>query len=319
MRRVLTVLFFGTLIALVVGGALFFREYNRVFPGLSPGFYGGMIVAADKKTGVPWALEVRPGGTEVYVSIGEEDLPAQRALVVEPSSGTRLPLIVSGEGRRLRITGVQQEEGRFKGEYSDPISAEKGAWTLDRVSFSELNNENRAVLIAWGNAWNVGYATSSAIQELQKKIELTKAQISQVQEVSAKSEGLRALLPPTDAERVATNEEAEREITSKKSELNVLIQTLDLSNKVSPAARLVALSRESIQRDAAWIENALHLTAPEESADFDEKYERARRVKALQDQIADERGLLKNIKEAPRYRREGAEINEEEEFYNGLR
>ena len=54
-------------------------------------------------------------------------------------------------------------------------------------------------------------------------------------------------------------------------------------------------------------------------SDFDEKYERARRVKALQDQIADERGLLKNIKEAPRYRREGAEINEEEEFYNGLR
>jgi hypothetical protein len=319
MRRVLTVLFFGTLIALVVGGALFFREYNRVFPALSPGFYGGMIVAADKKRGVPWTIEVRPGGTEVYVSIGEEDLPAQRALVVEPSSGTRLPLIVSGEGRRLRITGVQQEEGRFKGEYSDPISAEKGAWTLDRVSFSELNNENRAALIAWGNAWNVGYATSSAIQELQKKIELTKAQTSQVQEVSAKSEGLRALLPPTDAERVATNEKAEREITSKKGELTVLIQNLDLSNKVSPAARLVALSRESIQRDAAWIENALHLTAPEESADFDEKYERARRVKALQDQIADERGLLKNIKEAPRYRREGAEINEEEEFYNGLR
>ena len=319
MRRVLTVLFFGTLIALVVGGALFFREYNRVFPALSPGFYGGMIVAADTKRGVPWTIEVRPGGTEVYVSIGEEDLPAQRALVVEPSSGTRLPLIVSGEGRRLRITGVQQEEGRFKGEYSDPISAEKGAWTLDRVSFSELNNENRAALIAWGNAWNVGYATSSPIQELQKKMELTKAQISQVQEVSAKSEGLRALLPPTDAERVATNEKAQREITSKKGELNVLIQNLDLSNKVSPAARLVALSRESIQRDAAWIENALHLTAPEESADFDEKYERARRVKALQDQIADERGLLKNIKEAPRYRREGAEINEEEEFYNGLR
>ena len=319
MRRVLTVLFFGTLLALVVGGALFFREYNRVFPALPPGFYGGMIVAADKKSGVPWIIEVRPGGTEVYVSIGEEAIPAQRALVVEPSSGTRLPLIISGEGRRLRITGVKQEEGRFKGEYSDPISAEKGAWTLERISFTELNNESRAGLIAWGNAWNVGYATSSAIQELQKRVDLTKSQISQAQEVSAKSEGLRAILPPTDAERMATHEKAQREIASKKSELDGLIQSLDVSNKVSPAARLVALSRESIQRDAAWIENALHLTAPEESADFEEKYERARRVKALQDQIADERGLLKNIEEAPRYRREGAEMNDEEEFYNGLR
>ena len=118
---------------------------------------------------------------------------------------------------------------------------------------------------------------------------------------------------------MATHEKAQREIASKKSELDGLIQSLDVSNKVSPAARLVALSRESIQRDAAWIENALHLTAPEESADFEEKYERARRVKALQDQIADERGLLKNIEEAPRYRREGAEMNDEEEFYNGLR
>ena len=319
MRRVLTVLFFATLIALVVEGAMFFREYNRVFPELPPGFYGGMIVAAQKKEGVPWTVEVRPEGSEVYVSIGEEDIPAQRALVVEPSSGTRLPLIVSGEGRRLRITGVRQEEGRFKGEYSDPISAEKGDWTLERFAFPDLSLEAKTALIAWGSAWGVSFATSNAIQELQSKIGVTNAQLLKAREVSAKSEGLRALLPSSDVGREGAHDQTARELNSKRSELDSLIQNLDVSNKVSPAGRLVALSRESIQRDAAWIENALHLTAPEESADFDEKHERARRVKTLQDQIADERGLLRNIKEAPQYRREGAEMNEEEEFYNGLR
>ena len=78
------------------------------------------------------------------------------------------------------------------------------------------------------------------------------------------------------------------------------------------------MSRESITREGRWIEQALNIAAPNVSGNFDASYERALKVKALQDQIADERGLIRNLTEGPRYRERDGERESEEAFYNEL-
>jgi hypothetical protein len=317
MRRVLFSFFFLLIIALVAGGALFFREFNRVFPPLAPGVYAGFIKPAQQE-GFPWFVEVLPNSSDVLVSAGSAALPAQRALIMEPSRSTRLPLIISGEGRRLRITGEASEDGQSKGEFSDPISGEKGAWTLKRIVVSDLASDAQSALVAWGAAWTVANGYAVRATEVRLKNDESRARIASLKEAVTKQGEVRAPASGGAVKPALPDDKEQREIAVKKGELESLIQNLSAGNKVSPAGRLAVLSRESIEREAAWIENALDLTAPEAAAGFDAQYERALRVKALQDQIADERGLIKNLTEAPTYRREGAEINEEEAFYNGL-
>jgi hypothetical protein len=97
-----------------------------------------------------------------------------------------------------------------------------------------------------------------------------------------------------------------------------LLKEVEIARKVSAQGHLVELSSETVRREGRWIEQALKLTAPEVSGSFEADYERALKVKALQDQIVDERGLLRNLEEAPRYREGATERDKEEEFYNGL-
>ncbi len=313
MRRLVPVLFVFTLVALGVGGYLFFSEYTRVFPELQAGVYAGTLSSSDGSDPVPLLVDVRPGGSEVFVSIGDDKIPAQRVLVAEPSRGTRLPLIVTGEGRRLRLTGEGKSHGLFAGEYVDPISSKKGEWTLHRMSVGELRAEDKQVLSAWGTVWATQDAVDARIKQLKRGVDQADARLVALRQSANDAARART------QEKLPNGTSSANESKDKPDELLSLIQSFEVGQKVSPAGRLVALSRESIQRDAAWIENALHLAAPEVSGDFEAQYERALRVKAIQDQIADERGLLKNLQEAPIYRENESKADDEEAFYNGLR
>ena len=91
-----------------------------------------------------------------------------------------------------------------------------------------------------------------------------------------------------------------------------------MEQRVSPAGHLVSMSRESIAREGQWIEETLKLSAPAVSADFAAEYERALKVKAIQDQINDERSLIRNLREGPALREQQGRAESEEEFYNGL-
>lgn len=318
MSRTLISFLLLTVVALVAGAGLFFREYGRVFPPLAPGLYAGFIKPASKGEPFAWLVEVPPNSSEVLVSVGSPLFPAQRALVTEPSRTTRLPLIISGEGRRLRLAGDVLENMGARGEYSDPISGEGGTWTLERVGLAEFGKEGEAGLSAWGVAWSVGSLAEAKAESVRLRIGEIKGRVTSLKEELSGRQSLKSLNADPVVKPALPDDKESREVTAKKGELDAILKNIDTSNKVSPAGKLVLMSRESIQREAAWIENALDLTAPEASADFDSKYERALKVKALQDQIADERGLLRNLLESPSTRREGVEINEEEAFYNGL-
>lgn len=313
MRRLVSVLFVVTLLALVVGGYLFFNEYTRVFPQLQVGMYAGTLTSSDGGDSVPMLVDVRPGGSEVFVSIGDDQIPAQRVLIAEPSSGTRLPLILTGEERRLRLTGDDNSHGHFSGEFVDPISSKNGTWLLHRVSVSELKAEEKQALASWTGVWVAQDAIAARVNELKRSIAQADARLVVARQSANEAARIRT------QEKIPSESPSVSESKNKPDELLALVQSFEVGQKVSPTGRLVALSRESIQRDAAWIENALHLAAPEVSGDFEAQYERALRVKALQDQIADERGLLKNLQEAPLYRDDVGQSNDEEAFYDGLR
>lgn len=318
MRRVFTATFCLALVALIVGGFLLVRDFNQVFPQLRPGSYAGTLVSKSGGETVPWSVTSSVGSPDILVSIGIAGVPAQRGVVVEPSSATRLPLILTGADRRFRITGRENEEGEYGGDYTDPITSDQGTWSLKRFEPGPLEKGARDDLVQWVTTWQVLRAVESKIEEVKQGLDSDAQRIEKLHRYAVEEDSLQKAADSRLSSTTATLDNLKQKNTVTRTELDALLRNIDIGKRVSPAGRLVELSRESIQREGKWIEQVLQLSVPEVSGNFEEGYERAVRVKTLQDQISDERGLIRNLVERPRYRERGSERESEEEFYNGL-
>jgi len=319
MRRALLVTFCRGIVALIAGGFLVVREVNRGFPQLRPGMYAGTLVSKKDGRALPWCVESVVGSADLFVSVGADGVPAQRGIVVEPSSGTRLPLIVSGVDRRFRVTGREDEGGEYEGDYSDPITSDQGTWRLKRIDLPPLEKAERDDLVDWVSTWQSLRAVEAKIEEIKATFDNNEQRIEKLHRYAVEGDSLQRAANSRLSSTSTALEDLKKQNVEKKAELEVLLRNIDIAKRISPEGRLVELSRESIQREAKWIEQALHLTAPELSGGFEQDYERALRVKALQDQVSEERSLIRNLAEGPRYRGRDAERESEEEFYNELR
>jgi hypothetical protein len=318
MRRILVALLCIGVVALVVGGVVLVRDFNRGFPQVRPGIYAGTLISDEDGAALPWWIESSVGSPDIFVSIGAPGVPAQRGVIVEPSSRTRLPLIVSGEDRRFRITGREDGEGAYEGDYSDPITSDRGRWTLKRFDGAGLEKAERDDLVEWVTTWQALRAVEVKIEEVKKGFDSIEGRIEKLHRYAVEGDSLRKAADSRLSSTASSLDEVKKKNAAMRGELDALLRTIDVSKRISPEGRLVELSRESIQREGRWIERALQLSAPEMSGGFEQEYVRALKVKALQDQISDERGLIRNLTEGPRYREADKERESEEEFYNEL-
>ena len=319
MRRAFAIFLCVSTVALIVGGVLLVREFNRGFPQLRPGVYAGTFVSKSNGKAIPWWVESTVGSPDLFVSIGAQGVPAQRGVFVEPSSGTRLPLIVSGADRRFRVTGREDEGGEYEGDYSDPITSDSGTWRLKRFDVPALEKVERDDLVDWVSTWQTLRTVEAKIEDIKKVYDVDEARIEKLHRYAVEEDSLQKAADSRLSSTASALDDVKKQNAAKRAELEGLLRNIDIAKRVSPEGRLVELSRESVNREAKWIEQALQLTAPDLSGGFEKDYERALRVKALQDQVNDERSLIRNLTEGPRYRERSAERDSEEEFYNELR
>jgi hypothetical protein len=318
MRRALVLLFCVGIVAVIVGAFVLVRDFNRTFPQLRPGVYAGTFVSTDTGESIPWWVESNVGSPDIFVSVGLAGIPAQRGVVVEPSSKTRLPLIVSGAERRFRVIGREDDSGTYEGDYSDPITSQRGTWRLNRFDIAPLEKGTRDDLVEWVTTWQALRSVEAKIEEVKNTFDTDEARIEKLHRYAVEGDSLQKAATSRLSSTATALEELQKNNAAKKGELDNLLRNIDISKRVSNEGRLVELSRESIAREARWIEQALHIAAPDVSGNFDAAYERALKVKALQDQISDERGLIRNLTEGAQTRGRNVERDSEEAFYNEL-
>jgi hypothetical protein len=318
MRRIVIFILCVGILALIGGGFVVVRDFNRTFPQLRPGVYAGTLVPSDQGQPIPWWVESSVGSSDIFVSVGAPGFPAQRGVIVEPSSKTRLPLIVSGSEGRFRVIGREDDSGSYQGDYTDPITAARGKWELKRYDIPALEKIERDDLVEWVTTWQALRSVETKIEEVKTSYDTDEGRIEKLHRYAVEGDSLQKAANSRLSSTASVLEELRAKNTAKKGELDELLRNIDISKRVSSEGRLVELSRESITREGRWIEQALHIAAPDVSGNFDAAYERALKVKALQDQIADERGLIRNLTEGPQYRGREAESESEEAFYHEL-
>jgi hypothetical protein len=295
------------------------RWYVAAFPELAPGAYSGALIFQGSKKQVPWLVVRRPGEQSLAVSVGLVTVSAQRVSPIDPVRGTRQPLFVGGSDVRLRLTGTQSTEGRYEGEFLNPISQERGSWFLAKSDLTKLSTEEEGDLTRWFSLWQELEQIEGEIQESQRKIDDQTASIENLHRVVSEGDVLRKTadvrLGRTDSEMEA----AVDELRTRQQQLDRKLRDFDLTQRVSKEGRLVFLSRETIQRESRWIELTLQLLAPETSVGFDEAMERAERVRGLKQAIAKEREALATRSVSGDPTKRGVDADSEGEFYEHLR
>lgn len=258
MKRLLAlfvILFFA---ALGAGGYVAYEAYLLVFPALPPALYAGLL-EPEGGDSLPFFVDSSRGPRDLWVAVGDDSMPAQRVKTEDSSGSAGLPLIATGSGTRLRLTGDERRQGEFAGKFIDPIRNQRGRWMLRRIDVPPISAPESEALQSWGAAFrDLAQAGPDA------SVDLTAAHTSA----------------------------PDRGVADLQSDLSRDLEAFEQAARLTPHGELVRLSRDIVRREGRWIESVLALGSPETSPSFERDLERAYEVKGLLDQIAQERRLL---------------------------
>lgn len=317
MRRL--VLLSCVVLALLAGGlSLLLKSYTAAFPDLEPGIYLGTLAPSKTAPPIPWIVVRFAGEQSLAVGIGSVRLPAQRIAPVDPSGRNRLPLVVGDNEARLRMTGSLKEVGRYEGEYLNPISQESGRWQLRKLASDSQSPVVEQELTRWYSIWQELEHIEQEIQDSQKKADEQRSSIENLHRYVSNGETLRKTADVRLGKMDSELDVARSELQQRQQQLDKVIRDFDLSQRISPAGRLIFLSRETIQRESRWIELSLELLAPETSLGFDQALQRAEKIRSLKRDIAKEREATVERATQERYPGQKSETRSEEEFYGQL-
>ena len=98
MRRFLPILLIIIIFSAAAGagGYLLWRKFGLAFPALPPALYAGVLQGAGGRN-IGLFIDSTRGARDLSVALGEGALPPQRAMTVDSSGSTALPLILSGK------------------------------------------------------------------------------------------------------------------------------------------------------------------------------------------------------------------------------
>jgi hypothetical protein len=317
MRRFLALVVFFLLLA-GAGAYFVFDRYSATFPTLAPGTYVGLCKFQDGGRTLPWGVVGDERASTVAVFVGDVRIPAQRVATHDPTGRSRLPLLVGGADARLRFTGKEVSPGEYGGEFFNPISNERGTWTLQRVPGETIAPALKDDLTRWFALWQELESVEGEIQKAQQQIDERKASVDNLHAYVSDGEILKKTADQRLGRADSELDAARAELSDRQAQLDRAIRDFDLSERISPQGKLVFLSRQAIQRDSRWIELTLKLLAPETSPGFQQAVERAQRVKELKRKIAEERDAAAQRGDAERYGGERNQTQEEEAFYGQL-
>ncbi len=300
MKRIALLLVILVFAALGATGFWAYETYLAVFPPLPSGLYAGMIGPAEREP-VALLIDSRRGERDLWVAVGDQAMPAQRAKTADSSGSTGLPLIVTGEGTRLRLIGVERRDGELEGTFIDPIRNERGRWSLRRVSSAPM-------------------ALSAPESESLQSWALAHREMAQARaEADAAGDGRVARGAAAQAQA------QDQGLLELQAELQKEVQAFEQAAKLTPQGELVRLSRETVRREGRWIQDVLERGTPETRPSFERELEHAYAVKELLDQISEERRLLDGAESegppesAPQDQAMPEEVDERDEgFYRDL-
>ena len=291
------------LLGLLTVSYLLFAEWSRRFPHLEPGSYMGTISGTVGQEPVPrtqsklnFYVERSEGSDEYLVVVLHSGwMPQLVSGVPVGSEGQILPLVLKGDGGRFTLTGKQIEPSKFQGKISGPEY--KGTWEMIRVPSDSLALDEEALkqLKLW-------LLLRAELTDIEVKIgdaeTVVPAQRREIEKLTAfVTEGER-LKTKANEKYLAIQEDlkkAQQAFKVRQDEARKLEETLRISQKLPGIGKLVALSRESLEREGRWIDSMLKSSQNQSPEDLEQALERGEKILALKRVIAAEHAKIEDL------------------------
>lgn len=266
------------------------------FPMLPPGSYAGWIQlgASDE---ISIMIERSPNSEDLlFVAFepGWEPQVTSASVRAGGDSGAwELPLTIRGAGATFQLVGESVNGTNFQGKIIELGNQREGRWRLSSCSEVDYVETQNPAQLQMRILLSQEYATlTRQVETLEATIERKKSEINQlnrlINESGLAEEQSAEQVKLLEAEASQLQQKFESQISSSKR----LMEQIDLSQRVSASGKLVALARESLEREARWAKSILK-TAPEiRQEGLAESLARAQSLLDLKQQIDSARNTI---------------------------
>ena len=257
LRRVL--ILFVLLSILVFSFLRLIEQYSaKTFPDIPAGKYWGVISKE---------LSHIEAGTRVFLERSEKDdiiyftlidSEASRALEIPldystlQNDGSFAAVTITLEGKLIKLFGERGRDHDYEGMIVDASTGNTSPWALNSIfvrGISVESEENLKHLLLLNSEANLVRERSKALSE---ELERSKSDALMITSYAAGEEEGSSLLN-AELKKLET-ETSNTHLRIKELEKNAksLQKQIELSKKISPRGRLVALTRETLERDRRW-------------------------------------------------------------------
>jgi hypothetical protein len=292
----------GILILIAVCSFLWIR-FSENFPSLAPGAYAGSIqLFADG--GQPltyrWYVE-QPEDAEgkLFVALLEpgwspELIPPPVRRAGDPPQPLSA-LVLRGAEVELRMVGSVKGTEGYAGTVTEEKSGTQGSWNLKPVRPVTAAPIEGTELTLWLSLSEELATVEAQIQESDKLVPQQREEIEKLTAFIAERGELKTRADQKLKEITDEVSVAREKLQARRKESRRLEQRIDLALKVTPMGRLVALSRESLEREGRWLQSVRGDRGAEGSAELLAAVQRAEQVLVARRTIRELRSKLANV------------------------
>lgn len=240
------------LVVLGVTAFLLVGHSTESFPTLAPGTYLARIqwISSDLKLPQLWFLERASGDDHLLIQAIDQSLPPSRLSV--PAAAEQLPLVVPVAGvDRIRLVGTVGTNHQIQGTAEVIGRSVTGRWQLQPMLEQQSEKSDLLWLMLESEriAAEQQITTAIALRESQQR------EIASLNEAISNRDELRAQVDQRYKESKSQLDQIKEDLSKQESVVADLAQKMDLLQKTTPQGRLVALSRESLDRERRWFES----------------------------------------------------------------
>lgn len=283
------------LFGLIIVSTLWLRERRQRFPALSPGEYLGQIYGISENEpneGIRLYVDRDPGRDDllfVLLAPGWEPKYVQTVAEGEDQNNAEwlLPVTVAESKGKLKFIGQMTADGEFTGSVYDIENGKEGSWGLRRIS--ESLSKAIAIDVVDTRLWLM---LRSELRGLDAEIDKARTIVpEQRREIEKLTNFIteKSQLKTNADQKYEAEQAASRKISAdfqkKHEEVDKLRKQIDLSQKLTGMGKLVALSRESLDRENRWLQSMLRSSVGDDSSELDEAVKRGERILDLRRQI----------------------------------
>ncbi|NMC63301.1 MAG: hypothetical protein GYA55_09050 [SAR324 cluster bacterium] len=267
-----------------------FKKSN--FPILQIGFYTGKIESLNGNS-IPLFAMRDKAGRKMLIWPLEKGWKASIVPVDVPAGSEEKSIdaiSIKRQGEEFLLSGNESSKGRYEGAVGSSSKKAVGHWTLHLLDSNLIRTyENTETSdINW-------LALKTELDEIEAKLALSEKRIPEQQKEIEKlmsyideKESLKANAEKKYNDEKMRAEKLKEALVQKQSEMERLEQKVRLAYKVTEMGKLVSLARESLEKDKAWIQIMLGHNVETETPEFQEAYNKAKRIVTLKRQLAEE-------------------------------